>query len=475
MKKFRQLIKIFNGMHFVIIAVFLLSIPAGAQTEAPLKARVAFLKSTFNLDLNEPIGAIITLENLSATTPVFTQEGFSELEFHLNLYFKGPGPDGGLITPSTGAGSSSPTPSVPPVKVKAERLEGGWLLNIPINEVRDYYPLSEPGKYQVWLEMPVVQYDPGQIEQIDCDGDTLMDYCVPYNAVIWDDPIYSYDVAQGIEPVTITLTTAQPAIVSDIRITGTEFYFDEGSKPKMTRKPLSGVEVRLYKMSDCEAFGITEVDFETYASIVTNENIPFLLADEFALGEFLCEDVAQDEYAIIGYGNADTNYRHLGSPSISANGPKWGKADIVRNLILMTDMRGRKSPGKSQKVKGSELLIIQPEYVEWDGNQELYPFGFVSDGKWEVEVSVEPPKGFEADQKKITEVVSSEAKAIQFTITDKGSEWKPTKVKIKAKHKKKIKEIDSEIGVKLSKKLAKEKGLTVWGEELEEKKPKKTK
>jgi hypothetical protein len=457
------------------IAVLLLSIPVAAQAGAPLKARVAFLEPTFNLDSNEPIGAIITLANPSTTTPVFTQEGFSELEFHLNLYFKGPGPDGGLIRPSTGAGSSSPTPSVPPVKVKAERLEEGWLLNMPITDVRNYYPLSEPGTYQVWLEMPVVQYDPNQIEQIDCDNDTIVDYCVPYDAVIWDDPIYSYDVAQGIEPVTITLTAAQPAVVSDIRIMGTEFYFDEGSKPKMTQEPLSGVEVRLYKISDCEAFGISEINFETYASIVTNENIPFLLADEFAPGEYVCPKVAQDEYAIIGYGNADTSYRHLGSPSISETDPKWGKGEIVKNLILMTDMRGRKSAGKSQKVTGSELFIFQPEYVEWDSNQELYPFGFVSDGDWEVEVSVEPPKGFESDQKKITEVLSSEAKAIQFTITDKGSEWKPTKIKIKAKHKKMIKEIDDEIGVKLSKKLAKEKGLNVWGEEPDDKKPKKKK
>jgi hypothetical protein len=68
--------------------------------------------------------------------------------------------------------------------------------------------------------------------------------------------------------------------------------------------------------------------------------------------------------------------------------------------------------------------------------------------------------------------VSSEAKAIQFTITDKGGEWEPTKVKIKAKYKKTIKEIDSEIGVKLSKKRAKEKGKTVWGENPKEKKPK---
>jgi len=44
-------------------------------------------------------------------------------------------------------------------------------------------------------------------------------------------------------------------------------------------------------------------------------------------------------------------------------------------------------------------LIIEPEYVEWDGAQELYPFIFESVGNWTVTTSVTPPEGFVADPK----------------------------------------------------------------------------
>ncbi|MCG7852961.1 MAG: hypothetical protein MIO92_10610 [Methanosarcinaceae archaeon] len=477
MKKFRQQSKMMSRIGLFCLAALLFSIPAAAQAEAPLDVSVTFLKSTFSLDdPNELISVIITLKNPSDTTAIFTQENFSELEFNLNLYFKGPGPDGGLITAKTYTEESSPTPSIPPVRVKTERLEGGWIISMPLNDVRKYYALTEPGKYLVWFEIPFVQYDPNQIEPIDCNEDGIIDDCVPYNAVIWDLPIKSFDETQGQKPVTITLTETVPQVTSTVRIIGTEFYFDKGSKPPMTRRPLSGVEVRLYKMSDIEIFGITKVNYKAYASICTNSNIPFILAAESpgGTGEYLCHDLAQDEYVIIGYGNEDTAYRHIGgSPvSIDANDPAWGNADIVRDLILMTDMRGRKAPGKIKKIKGSNLTIIEPEYIEWDDNQAFYPFAFVTEEDWEVEISVKPPKGFDIDKKSLKDTVSAESKAIQFTITDEGGEWGPSKVKYKAKHKKTTKDVESEIGVKLTKKLAKEKDLTVWGEEKDKDKDK---
>jgi hypothetical protein len=53
--------------------------------------------------------------------------------------------------------------------------------------------------------------------------------------------------------------------------------------------------------------------------------------------------------------------------------------------------------------------------------------------------------------------------AVQFTITDEGSSWKETKVTYKIKHKKKTTTIKTKIGVKLSRKLAKKKGLGIYG------------
>ena len=61
---------------------------------------------------------------------------------------------------------------------------------------------------------------------------------------------------------------------------------------------------------------------------------------------------------------------------------------------------------------------------------------FDSVGDWDVTTSVAPPEGFVSDYDSLNATVSSELKAVQFTITDVGSKWIPTKVTHKIKHKK---------------------------------------
>jgi hypothetical protein len=54
--------------------------------------------------------------------------------------------------------------------------------------------------------------------------------------------------------------------------------------------------------------------------------------------------------------------------------------------------------------------------------------------------------------------------AVQFLVIDVGTKWKSSKVKHKIKHKGKTETIESEIGIKLSEKKAKEKGVGRFGE-----------
>jgi hypothetical protein len=163
---------------------------------------------------------------------------------------------------------------------------------------------------------------------------------------------------------------------------------------------------------------VTDATIPVYRSVITPA-VP---------GEYVFVNVPRDDYIIIGVANGVTDYKHLWSP-VSAEDLNWGNGEIFKNLILMTDNRGKKSPGKTKKVTGSELIIVEPEYVEWTSEQELYPFAFESIGDWNVAVSVAPPEGFVADQESLSEEIPSALKAIQFTITDVGSSWKPTEVK----------------------------------------------
>jgi hypothetical protein len=463
MKRFNRSPKICTAIVILFGTVLLFAEGAMTQTDPPppFKVHVTFSQASYNLDdPNEKIDAAITLENISGVD-VWTREGFKDNGYHFYLYFKGPGTDGSLIS-WTSSGSGSPTPSVEPPTVNVEKLDSGWLINMPIPEVRDYYPLTHPGQYRCWFAMPFVQYDTGQVQPaVNDNGDPIPNkYVAPPGAIVWTDPIES----QG---TFIVLTTGVAAVKSDVRIKAVEYIFGEGSHPGVTKKPLIDIDVRLYKLSAIAAAGISPINHKVYGSIATNDNIFNISADKTGIsGEFIFKSVPHDPEGYIVLGRADriTDYKHLGR-FVEADDPNWGTGEIYRKLILMTDKRGKKSPGKSKKLTGSELLIIEPEYVEWGSNDELYPFAFESVGDWDVEVSVVPPEGFVADHPSLSESVSSELEGVQFTITEFGSSWKPTKVNYKVKHKNKTQEIVSEIGVKLTKKLSQEKGVDKWGKD----------
>jgi len=153
----------------------------------------------------------------------------------------------------------------------------------------------------------------------------------------------------------------------------------------------------------------------------------------------------------------------MGSP-IGSDDANWLTGDpISKHLMVMLKADKKKVPGKTKRLKGSELLITEPEYVEWDDSQELYPFVFESVGDWGVSTSVIPPEGFVSDNESLSADVANELEVVQFTITDVGSKWKSTCVCQKITHKKRKQEIYDTIGIKLTKKLAKELGIDVWG------------
>jgi hypothetical protein len=138
---------------------------------------------------------------------------------------------------------------------------------------------------------------------------------------------------------------------------------------------------------------------------------------------------------------------------------------------VITVANGKHLACKYSEHTGSSLFAIEPEYVEWSGTEELYPFVFDSMGDWNVSVSVAPPEGFVANQNTLSTDVNGDVKSVQFTITDIGSKWVSTGVDYEIKHKGKIKKIKSKIGIKLSKELAKKKGMSEYGHE----EPKKSK
>ena len=125
--------------------------------------------------------------------------------------------------------------------------------------------------------------------------------------------------------------------------------------------------------------------------------------------------------------------------------------------VFVTSTDGKNVPGKYTIQTGSELMIIEPEYIEWTGTQELYPFIFQSLGDWGVSTAIAPPEGFVADYPSLATDVNSTTASIQFTVIDVGSDWVDTKVVHTLKHKNQKLTVKSSIGVKNKKKKGKKK------------------
>jgi hypothetical protein len=133
---------------------------------------------------------------------------------------------------------------------------------------------------------------------------------------------------------------------------------------------------------------------------------------------------------------------------------------VVR-LRQIENANGRKQSAKITRLTGSELLILEPEEVLWDDTEQLYPFVFESVGDWQVTVAVTPPDGFVADHDELSETVTNEHKAVQFTITEVGSDLVPTQTVFHVTHNGQKRVVRSEIGISLTAEYARSRGFSV--------------
>ena len=77
---------------------------------------------------------------------------------------------------------------------------------------------------------------------------------------------------------------------------------------------------------------------------------------------------------------------------------------------------------RQQRYQGSILDVIYPESVQWDGYNFLYPFIFISDSNWEVNVCGSVPEGYRIVGSPCVQLfVANQTKVIFFDITEVGS------------------------------------------------------
>jgi hypothetical protein len=141
---------------------------------------------------------------------------------------------------------------------------------------------------------------------------------------------------------------------------------------------------------------------------------------------------------------------------------KAGDQKTVRLRRLRT-FTGKIVPAQYLEEYGTYLAIVEPEYMDWDSDQEQYPIVMESDGDWSVTTTVEPPEGFVSDYPTLSAEVEDTTAAIQFTLTDVGSKWTSAGVKHEIRHKGKVKVRDSGVPMFDKRKNKKKKGNSAFG------------
>jgi hypothetical protein len=279
----------------------------------------------------------------------------------------------------------------------------------------------------------------------------------------------------GDNPVTVTVTDvngntstcdATVTVGGTIHVRVERHFVQCGTYPGAQKEAYEGLLVGVYDKSEgsCARAGCGGISWQNYPCIFatcppvpgtvvvgTSSSPGYAQGYTDANGEITFHVPAGD-YLVVG---GDTDHdKHLG---VSASDLAAGMY-MQKYLQELIKCDGSSSPAKRTKKEGSVLYIIEPEYVEWSGTAEYYPFTFDAEGTWDIAVSVAPPEGFLADHEILEATPSDSFNAVQFQITDIGSEWVNTGVSMTIKHKGKSIEHRSDVGVAMTPELAKQKG-----------------
>lgn len=476
----------------------------------------------FMLSPQDPVKIVLTIENEGAEE-VIVPSGFSTSDFLQSLLFVDPDGEGIILNDMENQEFDTPPFArvmiIDGVRYQVEQVEilpPGWVLVVEIPDAHVFYNLEKAGWYAVQANIPLRTYpavdlnyggaDFAKIEASewesglksnsvrfaligdgDSDGYSYPVAVSPYFAepdCDDDDPLVNPGAAElagnGVDD------DCDPATSDEVIVeTGTilvdvyKHYVGGGSHPPSNKEPLE-IPVKLYDQSDgsCAANMVSQLNlpgfsWQSYPSVWLGSCAP--LAYGISTGGEVSLTVPAGDGGYLILGKYDQNGVPFDGDDVYIGAHSEGVAageTMTSKLKIIEKVDGKKVAAKYTRRTGSELLIIEPEYIEWDGTSELYPFVFESSGDWDVATSVAPPEGFVSDHEILVDTVNTDTKALQFVVTDIGSEWVATDVEHEISHKGKKEKIKSKIGIKCAEKLAKEKNFDRYCKEKKTKKNK---
>ena len=452
MTRDNAMIRLFSAGLFLVLLVVPLS-GYGYETGSPIQIQLTASKSQYAG--TEPIVMQVSVYNAMSQT-VATQVGFFDRDWHLSVWFTAP--DGTPVHQTYLQGTEEPKGLLKHNKrdaAFADFVAAGKTDSTLIKDVRTYYNLNQYGTWTAVVPAPLYVFH--DYEKDDITGNKY-GFLEPTPSTF--NPLTS-------NKVTFEILPTEPVVKSALSVFIEKQAVGGGSFPGTKKETLKKIPIKLYRVSDIPA-DFLPVNWQSYDRISKYvKPVRSAVSDSKGLVKFHIE---RDEYVIIAnYGKAK-DFKHLGA-QVTTDDPDWLTPTPILKKLKILEVTKTTSPGQAKKLlagktrreRGSDLLITEPEFVTWESTEELYPFVFESVGDWTVTTSVTPPEGFVADHVVLTAEVDNEMEAVQFTIVDVGSKWEETEVTFDINHKGKKKKIKSKIGIKLSKKLAKQKGLGVNG------------
>ena len=501
----------------LLVIVCMLGVPTGGHaqtTESGMTVSLALNPTFISSGDTTPLKATITVTNVSGGQ-VLTRQGFSGEPWEVLLIFTSP--SGDTVTSHLTLGDPNAEDEPPTVvwvrdaegvnrKVYVQGIEvlsSDFTRTVALPDARQLYELMAE-QYTVQVIIPFQRYEVilttvdgvpvapstdavfegylvSNVVDLTILGDADADgYTVPVGDPGGPAPIKPdcQDADPAVNPgateiegngidddcdaTTLDVPPLTPALVT---IEAELFEVGGGNQPGVTKSPLVGLPVQLFdQTSSCvQTFGTS---FQAWASIwgsscpaprngVTDE--AGLLVMSTPPGDYL----AIGQYQPVGFEEPVYVGKLVGTV---AEGQVVSK---TLRLILRPD--GPAAPGQSTILTGSELRLIHPLYIGWDSPQESYPFIFESVGAWSIKTTIDVPTGFVSDSTTSQIEVDSSLTGALFTVTSGEGEWVNTSVTQQVTHNRTRETVTSKIGVRLSKELAHQLGISRWGQPDDEK------
>lgn len=294
-----------------------------------------------------------------------------------------------------------------------------------------------------------------------CQGPVSVSHDAPASFPAGATTTVTYSAADGCGNTRQASRSVTVRHGAKLRVKAVRYLVGHGSHPLVNSEPLDGILVKAYRRgsgscADQQAHPWGLIFWHHFDDIVANCT-PVAGGVTNANGEVFL-DVPPGHYVVISHFDSDDDGvldQYLGD---YAHGVQCGEVQTER-LFTIKVITGRRWPCKYIRLTGSELLIVEPEYVLWDEPQQLYPFVLESVGDWGVAATVTPPEGFVADHEFLSEEVNDEVEALQFTVTEIGSDLVPTQTEFNVTHKGRVHTVRSRIDIRLTEAYARSRGF----------------